>query len=89
MAITRVGRAKLREIADRPRAYKVDQRGNLYLRYLHYVRVTKPLAILIENVPDILKFGGHNVMAEIAEALEALGHRARYSFTSHQPQCVA
>lgn len=78
-AYTRVGRAKLREIAEHPQAFRVDPRADLYLRYLHYVRATKPLAILVENVPDILNFGGHNVMAEIAEALEAIGYIARYT----------
>lgn len=78
-AYARVGRAKLREVADHPSAYKIDPRGNLYLRYLHYIRATKPLALLIENVPDSLNYGGHNVMGEIAEVLESLGYRARYS----------
>lgn len=78
-AYTRIGRAKLREIAAHPNAYKIDPRANLYLRYLEYVSVTKPLAILIENVPDALNFGGHNVMAEIAEALAELGYDAKYS----------
>ncbi len=78
-AYARVGRAKLREVADHPSAYKVDPRGNLYLRYLHFVRAAKPLAILMENVPDVLNYGGHNVMGEVAEALQALGYRARYS----------
>jgi DNA (cytosine-5)-methyltransferase 1 len=78
-AYTRVGRAKLREIAAHPHAFRIDPRANLYLRYLHYVRAAQPLAILIENVPDILNFGGHNVMAEIAEALEAIGYTARYT----------
>lgn len=78
-AYARVGRAKLREVADHPRAFKVDPRGNLYLRYLHYVRATKPIAILVENVPDVLNYGGHNVMGEIAEVLNELGYDARYS----------
>lgn len=78
-AYARVGRAKLREIAEHPRAFKVDPRGNLYLRYLHYVKATQPLALLMENVPDVLNYGGHNVMAEVAEALEDLGYEARYS----------
>ncbi len=34
----RVGRAKLREVNDHPTAFKIDPRGNLYLRYLEYVR---------------------------------------------------
>lgn len=78
-AYTRVGRAKLREIAEHPRAFKIDPRADLYLRFLHYVQATQPLAILVENVPDALNFGGHNVMAEIAEALEAIDYVARYT----------
>lgn len=65
----RVGRAKLREISDHPSAFKVDPRANLYLRYLQYVHALQPLVILMENVPDILNFGGHNIAEEVAEAL--------------------
>lgn len=78
-AYTRVGRAKLREIAVHPSAYKIDPRASLYLRYLEFVAATKPLAILVENVPDALNFGGHNVMAEIADVLAELGYNARYT----------
>ncbi len=78
-AYARVGRAKLREIAEHPRAFKVDPRANLYLRYLHYVDRLKPLALLIENVPDILNYGGHNVVQEIVEALDNMGYDAAYS----------
>ena len=78
-AYARVGRAKLREIAAHPQAFKIDPRGNLYLRYLHYVRRMKPLALLMENVPDIMNFGGHNVVQEVAEALDEMGYEARYS----------
>ncbi|EJL23871.1 DNA-methyltransferase Dcm [Caulobacter sp. AP07] len=78
-AYARVGRAKLREVADHPQAFKVDPRGNLYLRYLTYVRAFRPLALLIENVPDILHYAHHNVAEEIVEALEALGYVANYS----------
>ena len=78
-AYARVGRAKLREVAEHPEAFKVDPRGNLYLRYLEYVRRTRPLALLMENVPDILHYGGHNVVEEMVETLDALGYDARYS----------
>ena len=78
-AYARVGRAKLRDVAQHPEAFKVDARGNLYLRYLHYVRQTRPLALLMENVPDIMNYGGHNVIGEIAEALGEMGYVARYT----------
>jgi DNA (cytosine-5)-methyltransferase 1 len=78
-AYARVGRAKLREVADHPSAFKVDPRGNLYLRYLAWVKALRPLALLVENVPDILHYGHHNVVEEMVEALDGLGYDARYS----------
>lgn len=78
-AHARVGRAKLREVAEHPEAFKVDPRGNLYLCYLHYVSRMKPLAILTENVQDIMNYGGHNVAEEVAETLDGMGYEARYS----------
>lgn len=78
-AYARVGRAKLREVAEHPEAFKVDPRANLYLRYLHYVEKLKPIAILMENVPDILNHGGHNIVEEMVEVLDGLGYNARYS----------
>jgi DNA (cytosine-5)-methyltransferase 1 len=78
-AYARIGRAKLRDIAEHPQAFRVDPRGDLYLRYLAYVKALKPLALLMENVPDILHYGGRNVVEEMVETLEALGYQARYS----------
>jgi hypothetical protein len=56
--------------AQRPDAFKVDPRRNLYLTYLNWVRKLRPLAIVIENVLDILNKDGHNVAAEIVALLE-------------------
>ncbi len=78
-AFARVGRAKLREIADHPEAFLQDPRGNLYLRYLHYVNKLKPIAILMENVPDVLNYGGHNIAEETCEILEEMGYSCRYT----------
>lgn len=78
-AFARVGRAKLREIAEHPEAFLRDPRSNLYLRYMDYVRALKPVALLMENVPDILNFGGHNVAEEVCEVLEDLGYVPRYT----------
>jgi DNA (cytosine-5)-methyltransferase 1 len=78
-AFTRVGRAKLRQIAEHPEAFLQDPRSNLYLRYLHYVAKMKPIALLMENVPDVLNFGGHNVAEEACETLEYLGYTCNYT----------
>lgn len=78
-AFARVGRAKLREVAEHPEAFLRDPRSNLYLRYLDYVRALKPVALLMENVPDVLNFGGHNVAEEVCEVLHDLGYEPRYT----------
>lgn len=78
-AFARVGRAKLREVADHPEAFLKDARGNLYLRYLHYVNKLKPLAILMENVPDVLNYGGHNIAEETCEILTDMGYTCGYT----------
>lgn len=78
-AFARVGRAKLREVAEHPEAFLRDPRSNLYLRYLDYVRTLKPVALLMENVPDILNYGGHNVAEEVCEVLDDLGYAPHYT----------
>lgn len=78
-SFARVGRAKLREVAAHPEAFLKDQRSNLYLRFLEYVKAFKPLAILMENVPDILNFGGKNIAEETCELLSEYGYTSRYT----------
>ena len=78
-AFARVGRSKLREIDADPQAFKNDPRARLYLEYLRYVEAFQPLTILMENVPDVLNHGGHNVAEEICEVLEEKGYVTRYT----------
>ncbi len=78
-AFARVGRAKLREVHDHPTAFKQDPRGNLYLRYLDFVDCLQPVAILMENVPDVINYGGHNIAEETCEVLSAMGYVCRYT----------
>lgn len=78
-SFARVGRAKLREVAEHPNAFLQDPRSNLYLRYIDYIRELQPYAVLIENVPDVLNYGGHNIAREICEVLDDLGYEARYT----------
>lgn len=78
-AFARVGRSKLREIDAHPQAFKRDPRAQLYLEYLRYVEAFQPLAILMENVPDILNHGGQNIAEETCEVLKQKGYVARYT----------
>jgi len=78
-SFARVGRAKLREIMNHPQAFLNDERASLYAHYLEFVADLKPLAVLMENVPDILNYGGANLGEEICEALEDLGYDCAYT----------
>lgn len=78
-AFARVGRPKLREIDAHPQAFKHDPRARLYQEYLRYVDAFKPLAVLVENVPDVLNHGGQNIAEEICEVLEAKGYVCGYT----------
>ncbi len=79
-AFARIGRSKLRSVSGGEEdAFQKDPRASLYRRFLKYVEDTQPLAIIIENVPDILNFGGHNVPEDICEHLEAVGYSTGYT----------
>lgn len=75
----RVGRAKLREIAENPEAFLHDRRGRLYTEMVRYVRALKPLVVVFENVPDVLNQAGVNVVEDICADLEAEEYTCRYT----------
>jgi DNA (cytosine-5)-methyltransferase 1 len=78
-AFSRVGRAKLRETLQHPEAFKIDPRARLYRNYLSFVEELQPLAIAMENVPDIMNWGGRNIAEEICAALGRMGYVCRYT----------
>lgn len=78
-AFARVGRPKLREVDNHAEAFKHDPRAQLYIDYLRYVEAFAPLAVVVENVPDVLNHGGQNIAEEIAEVLEGKGYVCRYT----------
>lgn len=78
-AFARVGRPKLREIEAHPQAFLHDPRARLFLEWLRYVKVCQPLAVLMENVPDVLNHGGQNIAQETCDVLEEKGYTSGYT----------
>lgn len=78
-AFARVGRSKLREINDHPRAFLYDPRARLLREWLRYIEACEPVAVLMENVPDVLNHGGRNIAEETCEALANLGYVCAYT----------
>ena len=78
-AFARVGRPKLREINEHPQAFLYDPRARLFREWLHYVETCLPLAVLMENVPDVLNHGGQNIAEETCQVLEGKGYICAYT----------
>ncbi|WP_341709447.1 DNA cytosine methyltransferase [Limnobacter sp.] len=84
-AFARVGRAKLREQArlreevTADQAFLLDGRVSLWERYVAFIRATKPVALLMENVPDILNHGGTNVAELVSRSLADEGYDVAYT----------
>jgi len=78
-AFTRIGRAKLRQVRQHPEAFKHDPRATLYLEYLKYVEELKPVALVMENVPDVLNWGGLNLGDVICSELDRRGYKCAYT----------
>jgi DNA (cytosine-5)-methyltransferase 1 len=78
-AFARIGRAKLRDVAKDPKAHQYDKRANLVAEYIRFVEALRPLALVIENVPDMMNQGGVNVVANVCEVLSKLGYICRYT----------
>lgn len=78
-AFSRIGLAKLRSLKRPHELSSEDERASLYTHYLQYVAFFRPLAVIMENVPDILRYKGRNIAEDIAEALEHIGYRCQYT----------
>lgn len=78
-AFSRIGRAKLGHLNGDPDAYRADQRSGLYLHYLEYVKFFRPLAVVMENVPDIMNYGGQNIAEDIVRSLKDQGYLCSYT----------
>ncbi len=60
-AFARIGRAKLREVMKHPEAFLHDRRADLHSRWLAWIAAFRPLAVVVENVPDMLNLRGRNL----------------------------
>lgn len=59
-----------------PERREDDRRNHLFRDYLRFVEEFMPRAVLIENVPGLVSFGGGTTLEAILESLEALGYTA-------------
>jgi DNA (cytosine-5)-methyltransferase 1 len=78
-AFSRLGRARLWNLAKRKHAHAEDVRATMYEYYLAYLEATKPIAFVMENVRELGKFVGRNLAEEIAKRTDEMGYETRYT----------
>jgi DNA (cytosine-5)-methyltransferase 1 len=76
---TRVGRAKLREVAGNVRAHIEDEQVPLFTHFLRFVAELRPLAFVLENVHHLASFVSRNIAEEVAVSAEEMGYDIRYA----------
>lgn len=77
-AYSRAGRSKINNLRGEA-AHLDDERGGLYEHFLQYVAEISPLAVLVENVPDALNYGGEAIPVVICQRLSAMGYHAHFT----------
>jgi DNA (cytosine-5)-methyltransferase 1 len=77
-AYSRAGRSKINNLLGEA-AHLDDERGGLYEHFLRYVAEVSPLAVVVENVPDALNYGGEVVPVVICQRLAEMGYRAQFT----------
>lgn len=75
---SRVGRARIRAArGGKEAAWLDDPRTHLLVRTVRLISTLQPVAFVIENVPDLMRFGGRNLAEEVCVLLEK-SYRCRY-----------
>lgn len=72
---SRVGRGKMRSLAQRARSLLHDPRNRLYMRFLDFVDYFRPPIVVMENVPGMLSLEGDNRADVVRANFGEIGYR--------------
>jgi len=71
---SKAGRSMIRHQVESGLRDRHDQRRDLWLSFLEIIRVAKPRAVIIENVPDMALDRDMFILRSIVESLEQFGY---------------
>jgi len=77
-AYSQIGRGKLRSLG-KDREYLNDSRGQLYHDFIRLALDLDARAVVMENVPEAINYGGQNIPEKVCSILEDNGYAARWS----------
>lgn len=75
-AYSQIGKGKLRSLG---RQHTGDSRGTLFEDFIRFAVTLNAKAVVMENVPESVNYGGLNVPQHVCELLEASGYKAKWS----------
>lgn len=73
---SRAGRSKIRSLVEARVRAKDDKRVDLWRSLIEVVKVLRPGAVLLENVPDLAEWDDGAVLVGFCESLQELGYNA-------------
>lgn len=77
-AYSQIGRAKLRSLGSE-RSHLNDSRGYLFEDFIRFALDLDARAIVMENVPEAVNYGGLNIPQHVSEILEENGYIANWT----------
>lgn len=77
-AYSMAGRGKLKSLG-KDRIHTKDSRGNFYQDFLEFAIKVNASAIVMENVPASMDYGGQNIPEIACKKLEEYGYRAKWT----------
>lgn len=77
-AYSLIGRAKLRSLGEQ-REHTRDERGYLFEDFVRVVSDLMPDAVVMENVPESVDYGGLNVPEHVSSMLASIGYQTRWT----------
>lgn len=77
-AYSKAGKGKLRSLGEH-RVNTKDSRGYLYQDFLRFAIGLKARAVVMENVPESINYGGQNIPQTVCQILEENGYNAYWT----------
>lgn len=71
---SKAGRSMMRDLVKRGRRHHHDQRKDLWESFLTVVELSRPQAVVMENVPDMALDRGMVILRTMVERLESIGY---------------
>jgi DNA (cytosine-5)-methyltransferase 1 len=93
---SRAGRSRIRDMVERGERGAYDDRADLWESFIAVVEHLRPSAVLVENVPDLPRWGDGEVLMGYYESLQRLGYEVearvldgfRYGVPQHRQRLI-